>query len=164
METRILRTLLFVVFLSMIECNIIIKSIVRPLANSLLPLLLSYDNIIISNSKDYDNYSSQYDIIDGGVSTSVLGIDEMRKDAAVFAKGDVVEVGIGTGLQSKYYDWNAISSYTGIDNSNGMLNKAKGRLNKLLSDTNVRVELITSDATSIPLPSSKVIPVHPGYV
>jgi ubiquinone/menaquinone biosynthesis C-methylase UbiE len=85
-------------------------------------------HITKSTQEYYDEYSETYDRLDGSSLTKFLGIDEMRKSAGSYVYGDVLEVAIGTGLQSKFYDWDLIQSFTGIDLSDGMLQEASKRV------------------------------------
>jgi len=76
----------------------------------------------------YDAFASSYDRLDGNSKVAdTLGISSLRKQAALVSKGDVLEVAIGTGLQADYYDWSQIISYTGIDQSQGMLDMAASK-------------------------------------
>lgn len=60
--------------------------------------------------------------------TSALGIDDMRRLANQYVSGDVLEVAVGTGLQSQYYTWPRLTSFVGIDVSEGMLVEARKRI------------------------------------
>lgn len=76
----------------------------------------------------YDTYSIGYDKINSGRLTSILGIDTLREIAGSRSSGSVLEVAVGSGLQLPYYNYDAILSYTGIDNSVGMLANAKDKV------------------------------------
>ena len=70
------------------------------------------------NVVSYNAYAPKYDDLDGNdFVTDFLGISDMRKHAASFVRGDTLEVAVGTGIQSEYYDWTKISAYTAIDSS-----------------------------------------------
>ena len=83
---------------------------------------------ISSQDQPYDAFSSTYDRLNGGSVTSALGIDEMRMLANQYVSGDVLEVAVGTGLQSQYYTWPRLTSFVGIDLSEGMLVEARKRI------------------------------------
>ena len=66
-------------------------------------------------------------------------------------KGDILEVAVGSGLQQKYYDWNTITSYIGIDLSDEMMSIAGTRIpesNRLSSSFK------TMDAKSLEFPDN----------
>jgi ubiquinone/menaquinone biosynthesis C-methylase UbiE len=88
------------------------------------------DQISVVPSKDqsYDAFSSTYDRLNGGSVTSALGIDDMRRLANQYVSGDVLEIAVGTGLQSQYYTWPRLTSFVGIDVSEGMLAEARKRI------------------------------------
>lgn len=44
-------------------------------------------------------------------------IQKQREKIILHAEGDVVEIGVGSGLNFSYYDWDKINSYTAIDPS-----------------------------------------------
>jgi ubiquinone/menaquinone biosynthesis C-methylase UbiE len=70
----------------------------------------------------YDKYAETYDALDGADSSiKSFGIDKLRSEASSFLSGSVLETCVGTALQSKYFDWSAITSYTGVDSSAEML-------------------------------------------
>ena len=76
----------------------------------------------------YDSLSKSYDNGNSGDISKVFGVDRLRGRAGSIARGDVLEVAIGTGLQSSFYDWSAINSFTGVDESSSMLEEARRRL------------------------------------
>ena len=90
-------------------------------------------NSIVSDK--YDSYSSTYDRLDGSSSASAnaFGVLDLRQEASKSVHGDVLEIAIGTGLQSEYYDPKSITSFTGIDISEGMLEMARKKLSSTLS-------------------------------
>ena len=81
-------------------------------------------------SRDYDDYAAYYDVLDGGVASSKLGIDEARMLMVSKAKGDVLEIGVGTGLNLDRYRQEQLGSLTILDISEAMLNEARLRLEK----------------------------------
>ena len=94
-----------------------------------------------TSSQQYDYFSSTYDKLNGGSVTGALGIDEMRREAGNYVYGDVLEIAIGTGLQSQYYSWPKINRYTGIDSSQGMLQEARSRIPPLAAKSNSKVSI-----------------------
>ena len=48
-----------------------------------------------------------------------------------YAGGDVLECGVGTGMSLRYYDANQVKSYTGVDWSSSMLEKAFEEIDEL---------------------------------
>lgn len=91
----------------------------------------------------YDSYAKNYDDLDGGSASSALGLDDAR--AALFgkAKGKVLEIGVGTGLNLAKYDKNLVTSLTVVDISEGMIQEAKEKTKSL----DIPVEFVRADAT-----------------
>ena len=83
---------------------------------------------ISQKDQSYDAFSSTYDRLNGGSVTNALGIDDMRRLANQYVSGDILEVAVGTGLQSQYYNWPRLTSFVGIDLSEGMLFEARKRI------------------------------------
>lgn len=69
--------------------------------------------------KRYDRTSAFYDCMDWMIS------DKVRKQVVGMASGKVLEVGVGTGKNLRFYPSDC--EVTGIDFSRGMLNKARQR-------------------------------------
>ena len=86
-------------------------------------------------AKNYDRYASYYDDLDGGAFASeTLGLEKSRRDLLARASGDVLELGVGTGLNLPGYDirpGGAVRSLTAVDISGGMLAQAKSRADTL---------------------------------
>ena len=105
-------------------------------------------------SKSYDNYAATYDNLDGGSIASSLGIDDARKHLLSKARGNVLEIGVGTGLNLESYHFDSIQSLTCVDISEGMLAQAKARIQQMKStgiinnDENISIEFVKADATS----------------
>jgi len=79
----------------------------------------------------YDRYAGSYDALDGGAAAEGLGFPELRRALLARASGDVLEVGVGTGLNLPLYERRALRSLTVLDLSAGML--ARVRLAPALS-------------------------------
>ncbi|GKY94177.1 hypothetical protein MPSEU_000383700 [Mayamaea pseudoterrestris] len=97
---------------------------------------------------DYDTYASEYDVLDGGSAASFLGIDQARIQLLKQARGKVMEIGVGTGLNLGYYDASAVTSLTLVDVSSNMLQAARARVESLPQLRNIPVTFIKADATS----------------
>ena len=79
-------------------------------------------------SRAYDGYAASYDDLDGGAfAADTLGLDATRRALLAKARGDVLELGVGTGLNLPGYDATRVASLTAVDISQGMLEKAEAR-------------------------------------
>lgn len=116
-------------------------------------------------SSSYDRYAPSYDILDGGPMASLLDINKARTLLLSQARGRVLEIGVGTGLNMDKYSLEErgvgsgdddISSIVFVDISAGMLQQAKDRaasyFHGLTSESNGRsgvdVQFFQADATS----------------
>ena len=72
------------------------------------------------------------------------GIRRARKGLIEKARGRVIELGVGTGLNLPFYREDV--EVVGVDVSEGMLKKAKGKKSP------ARVKLVKADARSLPFP------------
>ena len=80
----------------------------------------------------YDGYAATYDRLDASAfATDVLGLDSLRRDLLARASGDVLELGVGTGLNLPGYDASKLSTLTAVDISRGMLAEAEKRAETL---------------------------------
>ena len=66
-------------------------------------------------SNAYDSYASSYNELDGGTASSLLGIGEARRKVLRKAKGNVLEIGAGTGLNLSSYIPSQLKSLTLVD-------------------------------------------------
>lgn len=89
----------------------------------------------------YNSFASWYNLI--RIFSNVL-IGKYRKELLKYAHGKVLEVGIGTGANLKYYSDDC--KIVGIDLSGEMLKKAERKARKLGRD----VELKEEDAENLP--------------
>ena len=96
----------------------------------------------------YDGYASTYDDLDGGTAARALGLEEMRARALGAARGDVLELAVGTGLNLPAYDRSKVRTLTAIDLSPGMLERARARARELELDDVAR--FAEADATALP--------------
>ena len=83
---------------------------------------------------------------------SIKPIMYQRKKVIPMAKGTVLEVGIGTGLNLPFYDLNKINKVIGLEPSKKMHTKA----NETARRSNVSLELIDRYAEDIPLDDDSV--------
>ena len=75
-----------------------------------------------------------------------------RKKVVPLAIGDVVEIGVGPGLNLQYYNLDTVNKVIGIDTSDELNKIAKKNANKV----NLDIEFNLSSAESIDLPTSSV--------
>jgi len=97
----------------------------------------------------YENYILPYLI---HWACSIKPIMYQRKKVIPMAKGTVLEVGIGTGLNLPFYDLNKINKVIGLEPSKKMHTKA----NETARRSNVSLELIDRYAEDIPLDDDSV--------
>jgi methyltransferase OMS1 len=109
----------------------------------------------------YDAYAPSYDALDGGQAATRLGFDELRRSAVARARGDVLEVGVGTGLNLPMYDWSGVRSLVALDASQGMLSEARKRVLDL--GVSSKVQLRQGDAASLPFADSSFDAVLDTY-
>jgi methyltransferase OMS1, mitochondrial len=102
----------------------------------------------IEAEQKYDSYASTYDQLDGGDAASLLGIFEARKLIIQQARGKVLEVGVGTGLNLNLYVASQISSLTLVDISDGMLQETMTKVMTLPNLQNIQVNVVKADMTS----------------
>jgi len=69
-----------------------------------------------------------------------------------FAEGNVLEIGIGSGLNIPLYDTDLVTKIIGVDPSAAMHSLAKERI----SESPVKVEFISTDAAKIPLQDQSI--------
>ena len=96
----------------------------------------------------YDSYAASYDELDGGKAADVLGLDQARTTLFRQARGSVLEIGVGTGLNLEKYDPSMLESLTLVDVSQGMLGEAKKRVQNIPGLQKIPVRFVQADATS----------------
>ena len=110
-------------------------------------------------SRAYDGYAASYDGLDGGAfAADTLGLDATRRALLAKARGDVLELGVGTGLNLPGYDATRVASLTAVDISQGMLEKAEARARTqgLFVDARGKsaVTFAVADAERLPFPDA----------
>jgi methyltransferase OMS1 len=105
-------------------------------------------------SRAYDGYAATYDDLDGGAfAADTLGLDATRRALLARARGDVLELGVGTGLNLPGYDAARVTSLTAVDISEGMLAQARKRAQTLFDDESaLNVRFAIADAEALPFP------------
>lgn len=129
-----------------------IKAKLAPVAMSLLVVSNPTSSLRSSQStsaSDYNTYSSNYDTVNSGKIADTLGITDLRRSAADFIKGDVLEVAAGTGLQLEYNNWEKIRSYLAVDNSEGMLQQLQQRISSKAPDIQKKFSQKVQDAENL---------------
>lgn len=105
-----------------------------------------------SVASSYDSYAASYDSLDGGEAASILGIKEARVKLLSKARGHVLEIGAGTGLNLASYQFQNISQLTLVDISPGMLQQARRKVEQYIGagvvPVKMKVEFVQADATS----------------
>ncbi|KAL7568283.1 hypothetical protein ACA910_022621 [Epithemia clementina (nom. ined.)] len=130
-------------------------------------------------AREYDRYAPTYDWLDGGggrptrttttpslassssgtttTTTEIidaLGIPQARANLIGQARGHVLEIGAGTGLNLPYYNVSQIESLTLLDISSGMLQQAQQRVHEWQQQQQLDprdlppIQFIQADATS----------------
>ncbi|KKG10055.1 class I SAM-dependent methyltransferase [Methanosarcina sp. 2.H.A.1B.4] len=97
----------------------------------------------MSAASKYNRISPIYELID--LPLELLFFRRWRKEALSGLSGTVLEVGVGTGRNLKYYP--SSSLVTGIDNSEGMLEKAREKAGGMQNIT-----LLLMDAEHLEFP------------
>ena len=110
-------------------------------------------------SRAYDGYAASYDDLDGGAfAADTLGLDATRRALLAKARGDVLELGVGTGLNLPGYDATRVASLTAVDISQGMLEKAEARARTQGVFVDARgksaVTFAVADAERLPFPDA----------
>ena len=99
-------------------------------------------------SSKYDTYAASYDQLDGGKTATALGIDQARSAMIQQARGKVLEIGVGTGLNLDKYAREQLVSLTLVDISEGMLREASSRIRSLPNLRGIDVKVVQADATN----------------
>jgi len=118
----------------------------------LLLLLSSTSSVRALSPQDaataYDSYASTYDDLDGGSVAALFGIDQARTELLSQARGHVLELAVGTGLNLNSYNPQQLTSLTLVDISEGMLQEAKTRVKSIPQLQSIPITFVKADATS----------------
>ena len=87
-------------------------------------------------------------------------IERQRGKVVPLAKGEVLEIGMGSGLNLKYYNPDKVSKVWGLEPSLGMQRKAEKNLN----ESPVPVEWLVAGCEAVPLPDDSIDTVMLTYV
>ena len=90
----------------------------------------------------YNRFSYIYDLFEKPMEVSMF--NKWRSELIKPLRGNILEIGVGTGKNLSYY--NKEAKVTAIDISSGMLSKAR---NKLKETNNKNIKLIEMDAQSL---------------
>ncbi|WP_370261190.1 class I SAM-dependent methyltransferase [Limnobacter sp.] len=86
------------------------------------------------------------------LACGMKAIARQREKVVPQATGQVLEIGIGTGLNMRHYDASKVSKVIGLDPALQMHRLAKKRI----AQTGLRVELLGLPAEKIPLPDASI--------
>jgi len=106
-----------------------------------------------AGSDPYDSYAGTYDDLDAGLAADAFGIPKMRQQLLGLASGNVLEVGVGTGINLPLYDRTRVAHVTGVDLSPGMLQQAGRRVDG--SGLSGLVDLKRGDVAALPFDSDQ---------
>lgn len=123
---------------------ILLQTLALPMVNSVLASELYFDK--------YDQYAATYERLDGTNSiANTLGFNTLRKKLIERAKGDTLELGIGTGVNLPLYNFQLVSSVTGLDFSSEMLSLAKQQASQIAHEA-PNIRFIQGRAENVNLP------------
>ncbi len=106
--------------------------------------------------KSYDKYVLPK-LLDCCCSTKP--INYQRKKVVPNAKGNILEIGIGSGLNLPFYEKSKINTLYGIDPSSELCDMAK----KTASDNKININLLINEAEEIELPKDSIDTVVMTY-
>lgn len=102
-----------------------------------------------ADQTEYDTYAQNYDALDApNLLTNLFGFDNLRRQLVPHGFGEVIEFGIGTGINLPLYNQARVTSITGLDTSQRMLAKARLRAEDMQSDIPIR--LLNANAERVP--------------
>ncbi|KXZ44811.1 hypothetical protein GPECTOR_62g926 [Gonium pectorale] len=125
----------------------------------------------------YDKYSGTYDELDGGAAAEALGFPQLRQELLREARGHVLEVAVGTGLNLPYYSWgpqrqeppgqgqqkgpgqeapapSGVTALETVDLSPGMLAQARRRVAAAEALSSRPISFTQADVAALPFPDS----------
>ncbi len=95
----------------------------------------------------YDEYFLPHFI---NCACGMKAIERQRAKMVPLAKGNVLEIGMGSGLNLKHYDSDQVDKIWGLEPSAGMRRKAQSNLEQ----SSINVEWLDLPSESIPLPDN----------
>lgn len=99
----------------------------------------------------YDRHAETYDVLDGSTPlTRLLGFDAMRAELLSVARGKVIELGAGTGVNFDFYP-STVTNLTAVDASALMLRHAAARARV---GANPALTTVVGDAATTGLPGA----------
>ena len=96
----------------------------------------------------YDKYCLPHFI---NCACGMKAIDRLRAEVVPQAKGNVLEIGMGSGLNLKHYDREKVSMVWGLEPSEGMRRKAQ----KNLAESQLNIEWLDLPSEQIPLDDNR---------
>lgn len=91
----------------------------------------------------------KYDDLDDGPLANSLGMEIQRQQLLSKARGKTLEVGVGTGINLKYYDFSNIDFFEGVDLSGRMLDYARKKSPKSMSGN---INFTVANVENLPFP------------
>ena len=104
----------------------------------------------------YDDYILPHVI---NCACGLKAIDKQRQKVVPLARGDVLEIGMGSGLNLRFYDAQSVNKVWGLEPSEGMFRKAAANLAK----AEVNVEWLSAGCEDIPLAANSIDTVMLTY-
>ena len=103
----------------------------------------------------YDAEAATYDTAySGSLVSRAIAFDKLRDSVVSKASGQVLELGVGTGLNLPFYKESMVNSLIGIDISTGMLEQARRRV-ATLPIAQRAVQLTVADAAALPFDADR---------
>jgi ubiquinone/menaquinone biosynthesis C-methylase UbiE len=97
----------------------------------------------------FDRLATDWDRREAAGERLLMG-PRLRRDLARQLRGDVLEIGSGTGATFDLVDWRRVTSFTATDLSTGMLDRARARP----SAAGHPIEFRQLDASTLPFPDA----------
>jgi SAM-dependent methyltransferase len=88
--------------------------------------------------EQYNEFAADYNGLDGGIAAQGLGILQLRQLITASARGRVLEVAVGTGLNLPYYDRRRVTRLDAVDLSPAMLSQVSSSVAVAISKQHVQ--------------------------